>query len=165
MKNILRTFTIPVAIFLLLCNASCKKDNPETTSSTTNTNNNNPCNYTTNVIVVGGTVKNINSSSCSGNASNYTSEHYADAAHAEGITMIFDGALAPNAGSYTAINTVPVPAGKVYVEYFETTNAYQPSAGTVTVADSGSSKIFSFCNLSLTNGSSTKTISVRATCN
>lgn len=162
MKNSIKAFPILTIALSIVLFTSCKKDNHEPEPPDNNTN---PCNYTSNVLVIGGTSKNITNSSCNGNASDYTSEHYTDGAHTEGLTMMFNGAVAPSAGTYTAVNAVPVAAGKVYVEYFETTNAYQPTSGTVTVSDNGSSKIYTFCNLSFTNGSATKTISVRATCN
>jgi hypothetical protein len=164
MKNFYRF--IPVLLFALLLVQSCKKE--EDASSVTPppaANNNSTCNYTTNILVVDGASKNITGSSCHSNASDYTSEHYTDTVQSEGLTMIFNGTSAPAAGTYTAIGTVPVSAGQVFIEYFASIIAFQTTGGTVTVSDNGSSKVYSFCNLSFSDGASTKVISARATCN
>lgn len=160
MKKPLRLTAALLACISLL-SISCNKDDDDDNNTTTPP----ACSYTTNVLVVGGTQKNILSSSCTAGATFYSSEHYVDAGNTEGITMMFDGGAAPAAGTYTVTTTIPVPAGNVYIEYFETTNAYQPASGSVTVEDSGASKIYKFCNLTFSNGSVTKTISSRATCN
>lgn len=153
--------TILAAVFFIQFMSSCKKKD----DSTDNTNPN-PCNFITNVLVIDGTTKGIVSDSCRVFGNNYYTEHWVDAGKTEGIAIIFDGTALPAAGTYTAVNSFPaVSAGKAYVEYYNLTSAYQPASGTITVTDNGSSKIYTFCNFSCTDGTTSKTISVRATCN
>lgn len=148
---------------LLSLNYSCKKDNdPPTTSPTPNNN----CNYTSNVLAVDATTKSILSDSCRVFGDKYYTEHFADAGRTEAVTIIFDGTSAPSPGNYTAVNSfAAISSSQVYVEYYTAADAFQPASGTVTVADSGTSKIYSFCNLTCTNGTATKTISLRNVCN
>jgi hypothetical protein len=160
MKTLFRMM-IPVMTGLALTFAACNNDDDEEN----NNNNTNACNYTTNLLVIGGTQKPITSSSCTVNATDYSANHYVGAGTGEGITLLFNGAAKPAAGTYGVSATVPVPTGKVYVEYFETVNAYQPVSGSVTVEASGAARVFKFCNLSFTNGSVNKVISARITCN
>ena len=167
MKNIYKTTPILAFAFCLAVLSSCKKDDtaPATNSPTNNTNPT-PCNFTTDVLRIDATTKNILSDSCRTFGSNYFSEHWVDAAKTEGIVLIFNGTTPPAAGNYTAVNTFPaVDATHAYVEYYTSSTAYQPASGTITVTDNGSSKIYTFCNFSCTDGSATKTISVRTTCN
>ena len=163
MKNIYKTILIPAVAFSVLIYASCKKDSTEPTSSN---NTNNPCNYTTDVLVIDATVKNILSDSCRVFGANYYTEHWVDAAKTEGIAIIFNGTAPPAAGTYTAVNTfTAIDASHAYVEYYTAASAYQPASGTITVTDSGTSKIYTFCNFACTDGTTTKTVSVRTTCN
>ncbi len=153
---------------MILFSTSCKKDDAETTPAPTPTPApaNTTCNYTTNVLVIDGTVKTILSDSCRVFGTNYYTEHFADAAKTEGIAIIFDGTALPAAGTYSAVNTfAAVAPGKAYVEYYNISNAYQPASGTVTVTDNGSSKIYTFCTFSCTDGTTTKVISLRSKCN
>ena len=160
MKNQIRNSLLAVTSMMLLCIA-CKKDDSDPAPV-----NNSGCNYSTDVVAVDGTVKNIVSDSCRVFGSNYYTEHFADAGKTEAVTIIFDGTALPAAGDYTAVNTLAtVGPGKVYVEYYTNTSAYQPASGTVNVTVNGSSRIYSFCNLSCTDGSVTKSISLRSTCN
>ena len=166
MQNIYKTVSLLGVVFFILILSACKKDDNAPVNNNNTNNNTNPCNFTTSVLVIDATTKNILSDSCRVFGSNYFSEHWVDAAKTEGIVLIFDGAAAPATGTYTAVNTfAAIASGKVYVEYYDVTNAYQPASGTVTVSDNGSSKIYTFCNFSCTNGSTAKTISVRAECN
>jgi hypothetical protein len=159
--------TLSISSFILIFSA-CKKDDntPANNSSTNNNNNNNPCNFTTNVLVINATTKNILSDSCRVFGNNYFSEHWVDAAKTEGIVLIFNGTTPPAAGTYTAVSTFPaIDATHTYVEYYTSANAYQPASGTITVTDNGSSKVYTFCNFTCSSGSANKTVSVRATCN
>jgi hypothetical protein len=166
MKNIYKTLSIFAAAILICIYPSCKKDSTAPTTTNTPNNNNTTCNYTTNVLVINSIVNNIVSDSCRVFGSNYYTEHWVDAGKTEGIAIIFNGTSLPAAGTYTAVNTfAAVDATHVYVEYYTAADAYQPASGTVTVTDNGSSKIYTFCNFSCTNGSATKTVSLRATCN
>ncbi len=167
MKNLIKNLSVSALVFILLCHISCKKNNAEPETTTNNNNNPTPtCNFSTNVLVIDGIQKNVLSDSCRVFGSNYYTEHFVDAAKTEAITIIFDGTSIPAAGTYTAVNTFPaINATHVYVEYYTAASAYQPASGTVTVTDSGSAKIYTFCNLPCTDGTTTKTISVRATCN
>ena len=165
MKNIFKSISILTVIFSVTIFSSCKKDNAAPANNSTN-NNTTPCSYTTNVLVINSTVKNILSDSCRIFGSNYFSEHWVDAGQTEGIVLIFNGTTPPSAGTYTAVNTLPaIDAAHAYVEYYTSASAYQPASGTITVADNGSSKIYTFCNFACTDGTTTKTVNVRATCN
>ena len=163
MKNYRKVFPLLTLALSMMIYASCKKDDPEPEPVN---NNSDACNYTTNVLVIDGTTKNIVSDSCRVFGSNYYTEHFVDAGKTEGIAIIFNGTSLPAAGTYTAVNTFgAIAAGKAYVEYYSATSAYQPAAGTITVTNSGNSKIYTFCNFSCTDGTTTKVVSVRATCN
>ncbi|HKR05477.1 MAG TPA: hypothetical protein VJY62_12655 [Bacteroidia bacterium] len=165
MKNYRNVFPLLTLVLSIMLFTSCKKDDPEP-SPAANNNNNDPCNYTTNVLVVDGNTKNIVSDSCRVFGSNYYTEYFVDAGKTEGIAIIFNGTSMPAAGTYTAVNTfTAIASGKAYVEYYSATSAYQPASGTITITNSGNSKIYTFCNFSCTDGTTTKTISVRATCN
>jgi hypothetical protein len=159
MKNKVRNSYLLFFVISILIYSSCKKSDSDPEIS------NAPCNFTTNLIEIDGTLKNITAGNCYNAGLTFTSEQYVDSGHTEGLTMIFDGSTTPLAGSYDAVNTLPVLPGKVYLEYFETVNAYQPTSGKVTVTDNGSSKVFTFCNLSFAGGVNTKLVSSRATCN
>jgi hypothetical protein len=168
MKTIYQRSLISLISILVLFSSSCKKDDAEPTPSATTipSNNTTTCNFTTNVLVIDGTVKTILSDSCRVFGSNYYAEHFADAGKTEGIAIIFNGTSVPAAGTYTAVNTfAAIAPGKAYVEYYNTSNAYQPASGTVTVTDNGSSKIYTFCNFSCTDGTTTKSVSLRSNCN
>jgi hypothetical protein len=166
MKNISKATSLLVLAFCLAVLSSCKKDNPAPAPAPTTPNNTTTCSYTTNVLVIDATVKNILSDSCRVFGTNYYTEHWVDAGKTEGIAIIFNGTTPPAAGNYTAVNTfTSVDATHVYVEYYTSTTAYQPAGGTITVTDSGTSKIYTFCNFACTDGSISKTVSVRATCN
>lgn len=166
MKAIRKNILPLTAICLVLLFTACKKDETEPASNNTNNNNPTPCNFSTNVLVIDATTKNILSDSCRVFGSNYYTEHWADAARTEGIAIIFNGTTPPAAGTYTAVSTfTAITSSTAYVEYYTSTTAYQPAGGTITVTDSGSSKIYTFCNFSCTDGSATKTVSLRATCN
>lgn len=160
MKKPLFLFTLSIAVLMTI--SSCKKKSDDETPTT------NPCNFTTNVIVVDGTTKNIIATDCKDNGSNYLSEQKTDTSSTpEAIVMAFNGTASPAPGTYTAVNDIAlVTANTVYVEYYTATDAFQPSTGTVTVTASGSAKNFTFCDLSFTqSGSNLKKISIRATCN
>ncbi|MFN8155021.1 MAG: hypothetical protein U0Y08_12080 [Bacteroidia bacterium] len=154
-------FSLLAVISMMLLSISCKKEEADPAPA-----NNSSCNYTTDVVAVDGTIKNVVSDSCRVFGTNYYTEHFADAGKTEAVTIIFDGTSLPAAGDYTAVNTFPaVGPGKVYVEYYTNTSAYQPASGTVSVAVSGTTRIYTFCNLSCTDGTTTKSVSLRSTCN
>lgn len=146
---------------------ACKKDNDEETNPQTPTAE--ECNLTTNAIVLDGTQFGIVKSNCfSPFAGSYYSEHMSDTSSAapKGIVMVFNGTAAPVAGDYTITpNAGSIAAGQVFVEYYNTASSWHGSSGTVKVTDSGSSKVYSFCKISCTDGTATKILSVRATCN
>ena len=166
MKNISKAILILAFTHCLFIFPSCKKDETAPASSSTNNTNPVPCNFTTDVLRIDATTNNILSDSCRVFGSNYFSEHWVNSGKTEGIVLIFNGTTPPAAGDYSAVNTLTaVDATHAYVEYYEGTSAYQPASGTITVADNGSSKVYTFCNFTCTAGSATKTVSVRTTCN
>lgn len=152
---------------LLLSIVSCKKDNEEETA-TPQTPATDECTLSGNVIVLDGVQATIIKSNCSSPfVGSYYSEHMSDTSSTspKGIVMVFSGA-APAAGDYTVTpNASSVGAGQVFVEYYNTATSWHAVTGTVKVTDSGSSKVYTFCKISCTDGSTTKVVSVRATCN
>jgi len=166
MKNISKTTSLLVLAFSLAVFSSCKKDDAAPANNNPPSSNSTACNFTTDVLRIDATTKNILSDSCRVFGSNYFIEHWVDSARTEGIVIIFNGTALPAAGNYTAVSTfAAVDATHAYVEYYTSTTAYQPASGTITVTDSGISKIYTFCNFACTDGTTTKTVSVRATCN
>lgn len=165
MKFALTLRLLVACSILCLTTSSCKKDSPATPATNNTTNSNNNCNFTSNVLVADGVTKTIVSDSCRVFGSNYYTEHFADAGRTEAVAIIFDGTAAPAAGTYTAVNTITaVGPGHAYVEYYTAADAFQPANGNITVSDSGTAKIYSFCNFSCTNGTVTKSISIRSVC-
>ncbi|HNR18741.1 MAG TPA: hypothetical protein PKN75_07050 [Bacteroidia bacterium] len=161
-KKILATI-LPV---ILLSFTSCKKDNEEETA-TPQTPATDECSFSANAIVLDGTQAAIIKSNCfSPFAGTYYSEHMSDTSSTspKGVVMVFNGA-APAVGDYTVTpNASSIAAGQVFVEYYNTATSWHGTAGTIKVTDSGSSKVYTFCKISCTDGSTTKVVSVRATC-
>ena len=164
MKHLHVVFASVLVIVLSL--AGCKKDDNPTQQST------NPsvtgCNFTTDVVAVDGVTKSIIRPVCHVLGSSYFAEFLIDTSAAPtGIAMIFLGTAAPVAGDYAIVTQVnQVAAGKVFVEFYDPTNAWDGTTGTVKVTVSGSQTIVSFCTLDLFNTpTNRKTVSVRATCN
>ena len=150
----------------ILC-SSCKKDETPTTTNQANPSGGTAnCNFTTDVIAADGATKSIIRAVCHVLGSAYFAEFHTDTSAAPtGIAMIFSGTTRPAPGSYTIVtDVVQVTTGKVYVEYYDPTNAWQGTTGTVTVAASGSQVVITFCSLTLA-GPNTKVVSVRATTN
>ena len=155
-------FTVAV----LVLSQGCKKDDnptqpPPNPASTT-------CNFTTDVVVVDGTSGNVIKANCSTPGSSYIAEFLTDTSVAPtGIALVFSTATSPDSGNYaTQADAAHIAAGEVYVEYYNPTTAWHATTGTVHVAQSGAAKIFTFCSLTLTaGGTSTKSVSIRGTCN
>lgn len=161
----MNTFRIVViAMSLVLIVPSCKKDESPTSSN----NPSQTCNYTTDVVAVNGVTANIIRPYCHVLGGSYFAEFHTDTSAAPtGIAMLFSGTSAPAAGDYTIVTDVgQVASGKVFVEYYDPTTAWDGTAGTVKVTVSGSQTVITFCSLTLTaNPGNNKTVSVRATCN
>ena len=156
-----------LATIVLLSLASCKKDDgPTQANNNPNGGGNNNCNFTTDVIAVDGVTKAIIHPICHVLGTSYFAEFLVDTSAAPtGVAMIFAGTTRPAAGTYTIVPTVTqVTAGNVFVEYYDPTNAWDGTTGTVTVAASGSQSLITFCSVTLT-GTGTKAVSVRATTN
>lgn len=154
-------------LLIVMIGVGCKKESttPSATNNSTN-NNSTSCNFTSNVLVIDNVSHAIVSDSCRVFGTTYYAEHWIDNARTDGFVLVFNGAAIPSAGSYTAVNTISaLTAGKVYVEYYNNSSAWQPASGTVTVTASGTGRVYEFCQLSASNGSTTKVISSRSTCN
>ena len=156
-KNLL----LSAAVIALVVSSCAKKDDDDSSAT-------NPCNFTTNVIEVEGSNKAIVKSDCKIFGTSYYSEHLTDSsATPEGAVMVFMGGAPPAAGDYAVINDITqLAATNVYVEYYKIADSFQPTAGSVKVTDSGGSKIYTFCNLSCSQGGlNAKKVSLRAMCN
>ena len=161
--NTFRT-CLAIGLCVALSYVGCKKDEAPTTP-----NNPQPsCNYTTDVIAVNGTASPIIRPYCHVLGSSYYAEFHTDTSAAPtGVAMIFSGSSTPAAGDYTIVTDVSqVAPGKVFVEYYDPSTAWDGTTGTVKVTLSGSQTVITFCSLTLTaNPGNNKTVSVRATCN
>lgn len=157
-KAVLATVIIALATV-----GGCKKD--ESPASSNNSNNAGNCNFTTDVIAADGVTHNIIRAMCHVLGTSYFAEFHTDTSAAPtGVALIFVGTTRPAPGTYTIVPAVPTAPGTVYVEYYDPTNAWVGTTGTVTVTDGGSQVVISFCSLTLT-GVGTKVVSVRATTN
>lgn len=149
---------------LALSIQSCKKDNEETTTPVTP----DECSFTVNQIIIDGVAAPFIKDICQDpGVGSYYSEHQTDTTgtNVKGLVMAFNGNIAPSAGDYTINNNIlTLASGQVYIEYYAT-NAWIGQSGTVKVVDSGSSKVYTFCKVSCSDGSTSKVISSRATCN
>ncbi|HCV44207.1 MAG TPA: hypothetical protein DGH68_12035 [Bacteroidetes bacterium] len=161
MKGFKAVFAI--AVIALAAVGGCKKD--ESPATTNNPNNTGNCNFTTDVIAVDGVTKNIIRPLCHVLGSAYYAEFLVDTSAAPtGVAMVFFGGARPSPGTYTIVPAFPTAAGTVYVEYYDPTNAWIGTTGTVTVTAAGSQVVITFCSLALI-GVNAKVVSVRATTN
>jgi len=152
-----------IAVLALFLVGGCKK---EESPAANNQNNSGNCNFSSDAIEVNGTTKNVIKAVCHVLGGSYFAEFHTDTSGAPtGVAMIFLGASRPAAGSYAIVTDVAqVTAGKVIVEYYDPTNAWHGTTGTITVAAAGSQVSITFCSLTLT-GTGMKTVSIKATTN
>jgi hypothetical protein len=158
-----QALVVAVAILFSLT-GGCKKD--ETPAAANNPDPSGNCNFTTDVIAADGVTRNILRAVCHVLGSSYFAEFHTDTSAAPtGVALIFSGTTRPAPGTYAIVTDVAqVAPGKVYVEYYDTANAWQGTTGNVTVTDGGSQVVITFCSLTL-NGPNTKVVSTRATTN
>jgi len=152
-------------VVCLLSLTSCKKDESPTQS---NNSNNTNCNFTTNVVVVGGVSSNVVHTNNNGLGSGYIVEFLTDTSAAPtGVALVFGGGTSPAAGDYTVQADVSqLTTGQVYVEYYDPATAWHGTTGTVKVTASGSQRVATFCNMELTaTPTNKKTVSIRGTFN
>ena len=99
----------------------------------------------------------------------FLAEFLADtnASAAVGVVLSFSTVSAPDSGTYAIVDSINlVTTGKVYVEYYDPSNAWTTHSGSVKVAANGAQRIFTFCGVDLfVSPTNKKTVSIRGTCN